>query len=152
MLLCANMHSLKSDILLLYYDANNWYLLDLSRFEMVYDIYQMSCLVFFFFSSLGEFCNILLHFWLPCCATILLKKYTLMQLSILKSSLHSAWYMHYCGIDSKLFLFAWSSLFDQKWFEFGLYMLESKYYTGIFTIQMVFLNELTLMGQWDSVP
>lgn len=60
--------------------------------------------------------------------------------------------MHYCGIDSKLFLFAWSSLFDQKWFEFGLYMLESKYYTGIFTIQMVFLNELTLMGQWDSMP
>lgn len=90
--------------------------------------------------------------WLPCCATILLKKYTLMQLSILKSSLHSAWYMHYCGIDSKLFLFAWSSLFDQKWFEFGLYMLESKHYTGIFTIQMVFLNELTLMGQWDSMP
>lgn len=79
-------------------------------------------------------------------------KSTLMQLSILKSSLHSAWYMHYCGIDSKLFLFAWSSLFDQKWFEFGLYMLESKHYTGIFTIQMVFLNELTLTGQWDSVP
>lgn len=151
MLLCANMHSLKSDILLLYYDANNWYLLDLSRFEMVYDIYQMSCLVFFFFSSLGEFCNILLQFdYLvvpPFCS-----KSTLMQLSILKSSLHSAWYMHYCGIDSKLFLFAWSSLFDQKWFEFGLYMLESKHYTGIFTIQMVFLNELTLMGQWDSVP
>lgn len=104
-----------------------------------------------FFFSLGEFCNILLQFdYLvvpPFCS-----KSTLMQLSILKSSLHSAWYMHYCGIDSKLFLFAWSSLFDQKWFEFGLYMLESKYYTGIFTIQMVFLNELTLMGQWDSMP
>lgn len=117
---------------------------------MVYDIYQMSSLGFFF-SSLGEFCNILLQFdYLvvpPFCS-----KSTLMQLSILKSSLHSAWYMHYCGIDSKLFLFAWSSLFDQKWFEFGLYMLESKYYTGIFTIQMIFLNELTLMGQWDSMP
>lgn len=104
-----------------------------------------------FFFSLGEFCNILLQFdYLvvpPFCS-----KSTLMQLSILKSSLHSAWYMHYCGIDSKLFLFAWSSLFDQKWFEFGLYMLESKYYTGIFTIQMVFLNELTLMAQWDSMP
>lgn len=104
-----------------------------------------------FFPSLGEFCNILLQFdYLvvpPFCS-----KSTLMQLSILKSSLHSAWYMHYCGIDSKLFLFAWSSLFDQKWSEFGLYMLESKYYTGIFTIQMVFLNELTLMGQWDSMP
>lgn len=104
-----------------------------------------------FFFSLGEFCNILLQFdYLvvpPFCS-----KSTLMQLSILKSSLHSAWYMHYCGIDSKLFLFAWSSLFDQKWFEFGLYMLESKYYTGIFTIQMIFLNELTLMGQWDSMP
>lgn len=104
-----------------------------------------------FFLSLSEFCNILLQFdYLvvpPFCS-----KSTLMQLSILKSSLHSAWYMHYCGIDSKLFLFAWSSLFDQKWFEFGLYMLESKYYTGIFTIQMVFLNELTLMGQWDSMP